>query len=91
MLPDPNCGGCMGLGSHKRWCVTVVGKAASLLGPWSEQVEMWGDRIGGVPHSQDSANMLYSFASVIESRAHKARQMHQEGKPMDPCDCEEHR
>jgi len=90
MIPDQDCGGCQGLGAHKRWCVTVVGKAASMLGPWGDQMEEWGDRIGGIPHSQDTANMLYWFATVMEVRANKARQMHQEDTPMDQCDCEEH-
>jgi len=73
-----DCGGCAGLGAHKRWCPTQVGPVAALLGPWSEQVEQWGDRIGGVPNSADNANMLYAISNTLEVRAHTARKAFQE-------------
>lgn len=70
------CGGCNGLGAHKRWCITTVGPVASKLGPCSESMEEWGDRVGGV--DGDTANMLYSIANVLEGRAAAARQKFQQ-------------
>lgn len=66
-----DCGGCSGLGSHRRWCSAVVGLAASQWGKMSEEADSLGDRIGGnAPHV---ANMAYTLASELLLRATEAK------------------
>lgn len=68
MMPD--CGGCQGLGSHKRWCPQRVGHDASILGPASEVLEEMGDRVGASDPGR--ANMLYRQAAVLYGLAEQA-------------------
>lgn len=55
------CGGCQGLGRHKRWCHAVVGRAASVYGPMSERVEAMGDTVGS--NNPGLANRYYDLAA----------------------------
>jgi hypothetical protein len=43
---DHGCAGCLGQGSHRRWCATVVGPSASYLGVLSQDAEMLAEQIG---------------------------------------------
>ena len=65
------CGGCLGMGSHSRWCPEARGQRAHILGTASEQLEDIGDRIG--PVAPDLANTLYAVAASIRTRANEAR------------------
>ena len=58
-----DCGGCEGLGSHRRWCPEVVGAAASRLGLQSEKAQDLGDRVGA--NCYDAANALYRAAGLL--------------------------
>lgn len=42
------CGGCAGLGSHRRWCPAVVGAHAARIGQIAEALEDLGDTL---PHA----------------------------------------
>ena len=43
-----DCGGCMGIGAHARWCPERVGLTAWRLGLASEAVESMADQIGSL-------------------------------------------
>jgi len=58
-----DCGGCEGLGSHRRWCPEVVGEAASYLGLKSEEAEHLGDLVGA--NCAGAANALYRAAGLL--------------------------
>jgi len=62
-----DCGGCEGVGRHRRWCAEVVGYGASLLGRFSQQAETLGDQIGS--NNTRAANMAYSLASELRQDA----------------------
>ena len=55
-----DCGGCQGLGSHKRWCRNAVGLAASVYGPMAERLESMGDTVG--PNNMDLSNRLWALS-----------------------------
>lgn len=65
------CGGCQGLGSHKRWCKESVGLAASLYGSWSEQIESIADSVGS--NNIAVSNHLYIAASMLREQAMQRR------------------
>ena len=66
-MQENTCGGCAGLGAHRRWCPAVVGQIASALGRWSEQAEALGDQVGA--NCPEAANHLYRASSLLRSRA----------------------
>lgn len=66
-----NCGGCAGLGAHRRWCPASVGPTAAMLGKWSEQAESLGDSVG--PNEMGASNNLWRAASLLREAAEKAR------------------
>lgn len=65
------CGGCEGLGSHRRWCVVAVGYAASRRGIWSEKAEALADEIGC--NEPGAANLLYHASSVLLRAARETK------------------
>ena len=62
-----DCGGCAGLGSHKRWCPEVVGRAASYLGLMSERADGLGDTVGA--NCCEATNHLYKAAALLRLEA----------------------
>lgn len=70
------CGGCQGIGAHRRWCRAVVGPAAALLGPLAEQAEALGDRVG--PNDMGAANHLYAASALLRARAVERWAAHEE-------------
>ena len=64
---DPDCGGCQGLGSHRRWCPAVVGYRAHRLGKQSEQAENLADSVGA--NHPGAANALYHAAGLLAAAA----------------------
>lgn len=69
------CGGCAGLGAHRRWCSVVVGPRAALLGPLGEQADALADVVGS--NSAEAANLLYGAAAVLRDAARDAATEHQ--------------
>jgi hypothetical protein len=61
------CGGCLGKGSHRRWCPVLVGTEASRLGTWAEQAEGMGDQVGS--NCPAAANHLYRASALLRARA----------------------
>jgi hypothetical protein len=66
----PECGGCQGLGSHRRWCRVAVGSRASLLGRAAEQAESLGDTVGA--NYPQAANALYGASGALREAANDA-------------------
>lgn len=62
-----DCGGCQGLGSHRRWCEAVVGRHASIMGAQAERAESLGDSVG--PNEMGAANCLWRAASLLREGA----------------------
>jgi hypothetical protein len=62
-----DCGGCAGLGSHRRWCIAVVGMFAAWFGAMAEQAEHMADQVGA--NEPGAANHLYIAAGLIRKRA----------------------
>lgn len=58
-----DCGGCRGLGSHRRWCPALVGKFDAVYGPISEQLNGIGDTIGS--NNPGLANKAYALSADI--------------------------
>ena len=63
------CGGCLGLGSHKRWCHQTVGSEAAKLGEAAERAEGMGDAIG-IP---EAANVLWGASARLRAMAERSR------------------
>jgi hypothetical protein len=61
-----SCGGCAGLGAHKRWCPAAVGHIAAHYGFLAEQAEDLADR---ATTSADFANSMYAAASKLYALA----------------------
>jgi hypothetical protein len=72
------CGGCAGLGAHRRWCEAVVGRAASRFGPMSERVESMGDEIGG--NNPGMANRCYELAARLRAWADELAELARRGQ-----------
>lgn len=70
--PLPDCGGCEGLGSHKRWCPRAVGQKASAAGVCAEMVDSLGDRIGS--NDPVTTNELYVIAEKLRGIAERLRE-----------------
>ena len=66
-----DCGGCAGLGSHRRWCPYAVGETAAYFGQLSERADSLGDSIG--PNDMGAANMVWQVAAILRRRAEEAR------------------
>ena len=64
---DHGCAGCLGQGSHRRWCATVVGPSASYLGLLSQDAEMLAEQIG--TEEPDAAKACYLAALFLRDRA----------------------
>lgn len=62
-----SCGGCRGLGSHRRWCSAVVGGAANRMGHQAEQAENLADQVGS--NHPGAANALYRAAGLLRTEA----------------------
>lgn len=74
------CGGCAGLGAHRRWCPVIVGERAAYFGQLAERAESLGDDIG--PNDMAAANMAWRIASLLRARAideYERRQPSQKG------------
>lgn len=75
---DYDCGGCAGIGSHKRWCKAEHGHAAHRLGRQSAKAEALADEVGS--NHPEAANALYRAAGLLtekaraKSSAHRARE-----------------
>lgn len=61
------CGGCRGLGRHRRWCPVIVGRLAAIYGPESEAIEALGDQVGS--NDPSVANALYHASSRLRAYA----------------------
>ena len=72
-----DCGGCAGLGAHRRWCEAVVGPTAARLGALAEQADDMGDRVG--PLDPDACNRLWTVAGELRAKAVAAAAKWQEG------------
>ena len=69
-----DCGGCAGLGSHRRWCPYAVGETAAYFGQLSERADSIADAIG--PNDMGAANMAWQVAAILRKRAEEARATH---------------
>ena len=69
-----DCGGCAGLGAHRRWCPYVVGEQAAYFGQLAEKAEDLGDAIG--PNDMGAANLAWQCAGQLRARAIAARDEH---------------
>jgi hypothetical protein len=67
ILVDRGCEGCIGQGSHRRWCAAVVGQPASYLGVLSQDAELLADQIG--TNEPDASNACYLAALLLRDRA----------------------
>lgn len=73
-----DCGGCEGIGAHKRWCEAEHGWAAHRLGRQAAKAEALADEVGS--NHYDAANALYRAAGLLtekakaKSAAHKAQE-----------------
>ena len=65
----------MGMGSHRRWCVEVVGHSASIWGPMSQGIHSKGDMVGA--NCVEATNLLYRAAWVLEQAAWKSARQYQ--------------
>lgn len=65
------CGGCEGLGAHRRWCPVDVGETAAYFGQLSEEAEALGDRIG--PNDMGAANRAWQLAGMLRERAQQEK------------------
>lgn len=70
MRPVGECGGCLGLGAHRRWCPEVIGRQASFLGRLAEDAEDLGDQIG--PNVMGAANHCYEASGLLRKAAQEA-------------------
>ncbi len=61
------CGGCLGLGSHRRWCPASVGPRAAMLGGAADRLAAAGDLIGA--SDTVTANRCYSLAGRLRTMA----------------------
>jgi len=61
------CGGCEGLGSHRRWCRAVVGTMAASVGPYGDTLGSLGDLIGA--NNPGLANQAYALAAEVRAWA----------------------
>lgn len=68
---DSECGGCQGIGRHRRWCPAVVGESASEVGTLAELAESLGDRIGS--NDPGAANMAYRLSGRLRRQAEKLK------------------
>jgi hypothetical protein len=61
------CGGCVGLGAHRRWCKAVVGRGAAFLGELSVKADNLADTVGS--NDPGASNHLYAAAGLLRERA----------------------
>lgn len=72
-----SCGGCQGLGSHRRWCQRAVGVIASRYGEAAEACERFGDMVG--PNDMGLANALWAASSRLREHAVRHKESHKRG------------
>lgn len=65
------CGGCQGIGSHRRWCPAKVGAMASVYGTMSQRLESMGDTVGS--NDMGLANELYLLSGKLLDKARLER------------------
>lgn len=70
-----DCGGCRGLGAHRRWCPVAVGRSAAFIGRLSQQAESLGDTVG--PNEYGAANHLWAAAALLREKAARLRDEYQ--------------
>jgi len=66
-MKDTTCGGCRGIGSHRRWCVEAVGPVASMRGRQAQAAEDLADAVGS--NNVHAANLLYSASGLLREQA----------------------
>lgn len=80
-----DCGGCAGLGAHRRWCPWVVGRNASHMGKLAGQADALADAVGA--NEAGAANHLYQAAELLRLRAvelaSEYRRFHPDAPPRD--------
>lgn len=62
-----DCGGCLGIGAHKKFCPAVHGTHASVRYRWSQRAENLADEIGS--NDVEAANTLYVLAGTFHTEA----------------------
>lgn len=85
-MPE-DCGGCAGLGSHRRWCPVVVGRNASYIGRLAEQAGALGDSIG--PNECGAANHAWAASALLRAKAQELAAEFQAATVSSPTDVEE--
>lgn len=74
---NSGCGGCAGLGAHKRWCHSAVGHIAAHYGVLAEQAE----------DLADVADIMYAAASklhaIAAAEAERWQEQQEKGTPDD--------
>lgn len=69
------CGGCRGMGAHRRWCVRVVGLSASIRGRQAEMAENLADSVGS--NNPAASNHLYAASGLLRAQAEQAKRVFQ--------------
>lgn len=72
-----DCGGCAGLGAHRRWCPRAVGEHAAYWGQLSVKAEALGDSIG--PNDMEASSMAWHIGAMLRKRAEIARDAYEKG------------
>lgn len=62
-----DCGGCAGLGAHRRWCRAKVGLNASVYGPMGERLNEMADQVGA--NNAGLASALYALSAEMREWA----------------------
>ena len=61
------CGGCQGIGAHRRWCPAVVGMTAHAWAIRASLTDDLADEVGS--NDPEMANQLYRLAAQMYDRA----------------------
>lgn len=61
---EDRCGGCAGLGKHRRWCPAVVGARAARIGQMADDLDDLGDTL-----RPELANRCWALAERLRNLA----------------------